>query len=395
MGSQNEGANLAPAYRRGPVERFGLTQAREDTMRFHPYLRLDIAGTLDIKPVAMELNNRSVWVASTVTISLSLPPFEIEVKLFQDSNLITLSPEPFSTRVRQSTILAAYEKLADWFGIRGFKVRFANPEFFGCGLGASGAALTGVAYLINKTGRGITIETGQLPCIASAVENEANLGLTGLQDQCAALASGVNLWNWWYEPLKTYTRHRVPIDLVELEKRLVLAITRTKHNSTELNRLQLKRFSMEDFKTINLLAYQFFMACENGDFSRMMELIDKEHSLRKERVPERMTEQLKKLESIAQKVGCAFAVAGAGGGGACWALAETEAQAVRLYEEWANEPLELLMFPNVAKIDWFRESTGQSEKKKRSPKQPGQPAKELPLEGKDVPSLTEQKATAE
>lgn len=345
-------------------------------MKFNPYLRLDIAGTLDVKQVAMKLNNRSVWTASTVTISLSSPQFGIDVKFFDDSNLVDISPEPFNPGTRQSTVFCAYEKLADWFGVKGFKVRFENSELFGCGLGASGAALTGVAYLINRFGKGVSVETWRLPYLASAVENASGLSLTGLQDQCASLASGVNLWNWWYEPMKLYSRHTVPIDLVELEKRLVLAITRSKHDSTKLNELQLERLSIDDFKTLSLLAYQFYMACEEGNFSRMMELIDMEHSLRKERVPERMTKQLQAMESIAHRIGCAFAVAGAGGGGACWALAETEAQAVRLFEEWSEEPIEFLMFPSIAKVDWFRGSVDQSETKRQSQEQQDQPAKE-------------------
>ncbi len=220
-------------------------------------------------------------------------------------------------------------KILDLFGLRGVKFVLHNlrPGIQSSGLGGSASATTGVCILANElTGR--KFSPIQLISMASQIEHDFGVSITGTQEQSNVLFGGVCDYVWfpWGIPENNDTGYGSSIrtkllnhtEFVELEKRIAIfhsGITRTSSdvNTVWMNALyQLKGYIIHKAKLD--IAYHFREGLRLQNWSSVFESIKEYQELRTSLCSAYM-DGAKEIQGFAyEKGGVAFPL-GAGGGG--------------------------------------------------------------------------------
>jgi len=312
-------------------------------MRIHAYAptRIDLAGgTLDIWPLYL-------FHPGAVTVNAAISRYaHCVVEPRRDRRIILISRDsntreefsslqalvapalvaPASRRWSRLPLLA--ELVKHFAPRRGFQMTTWSEVPAGAGLGGSSALAVAISAalseLVRPGGRaGNRERKGAFPAhewIAFSRDIEARvLGVpTGEQDHYPAVYGGVGAVH--LDPGRTW-REPLPVDLRELESRLLLVYTGQPRRSGINNWEVLKRFLDGDprvrrnFSGIASTSAAMRAALVKQDWSGVARLLDREWRTRRRNAPAIATPFIDRLIAIARRYRAAGKVCGAGGGG--------------------------------------------------------------------------------
>jgi D-glycero-alpha-D-manno-heptose-7-phosphate kinase len=228
-----------------------------------------------------------------------------------------------------------------WDG-RPFELASVGDVPPGTGLGSSGAYTVCVLRAL-AAARGEEITREELAARACELEID-RLGRTvGKQDQYAAALGGVNALS--FGPDESVEARRLTLSddtLTELRDRLLLFFTGERRSASRMLASQVERSDDADLAR-NLrraadLARESATALEADAIDRLGDLMNEQWELKRERLPDAVTERIAELHRVAHGAGAIGAVlAGAGGGGFLLALS-TDPEATRAAMRRAGAP---------------------------------------------------------
>lgn len=222
-----------------------------------------------------------------------------------------------------------------------YVVRFFAPETgldvvtnseapAGAGISGSSSLIISICSALNKlTGSGYTLE--KIREIAQNIEAQIIRVPTGSQDYYPAMYGGVSAMEMSPAGI---SRKQLPVDLQDVNDRVVLAYTGEPRNSGINNWEVMKshingdKAVQRNFDKIASIAQGMRGALEKSDWNEAARLLREEWSFRKKNAPGITTELIDKLVDSARKAGATGAkVCGAGGGGCVFFLVEKGAKA--------------------------------------------------------------------
>jgi D-glycero-alpha-D-manno-heptose-7-phosphate kinase len=297
--------------------------------------RVDLAGgTLDIWPLYL-------YHANAVTLNFAVDRYAS----------CTLETRKDSQIVLRSRDLGGEEVFADFEALRSAK-RYKLPllaylvKFFappaginlstdseapaGAGISGSSTLIIAIASALNKlTGAGYRIE--KIREIAQNIEAQIIRVPTGAQDYYPAMYGGVSAIE--LSPLGI-VRKAIPLDLSDLNQRIVLAYTGEPRNSG-INNWEVTKAHIDgdakvrrNFDRIADIAHSMRGALERADWKDVARLLRQEWENRRKNAPGITTPLIDRLVAATRRAGAAGAkVCGAGGGGCVIFLVEAGAKA--------------------------------------------------------------------
>lgn len=220
-------------------------------------------------------------------------------------------------------------KILDLFGLCGVKFTLHNlrPGTQSSGLGGSATATTGVCILANELA-GRPFSPVQLISMASRIEQEFGISITGTQEQSNTMYGGVCDYVWfpWGIPGKEETGYGTSIrtELVpsahyeELEKRLSIFHSGITRASTNVNTVWRNALSKKEGYHLHKLkldvAYQFREGLRLKQWNDVFEAIKEYVEIRTSLCSAYMDGALE-IQGFAKEKGCIAFPLGAGGGG--------------------------------------------------------------------------------
>lgn len=220
-------------------------------------------------------------------------------------------------------------KLVELFNLQGILIKLHNirPGLKSSGLGGSATATTAVCLLANElAGRPFSGE--QLIAMASIVEQDMGVSITGTQEQSNVVFGGITDYVWfpWGKPGKpgAYgTSKRFELltreDYPELESRLRLFHTLQPRDSIDVNTEWRKKLADPDGYLLHQrkleIAYNFREALRMKNWKQMGDAIKAYRFARIKLCKEYMTEACWDIQGQCEAVGAESFPLGAGGGG--------------------------------------------------------------------------------
>jgi D-glycero-alpha-D-manno-heptose-7-phosphate kinase len=325
--------------------------------------RLDVGGTWDLKALALPYEH---IVPSTVNIAIALktrvrlqPYLSGRVRITDGTyaEAFALAEVPFDSRFGLLWAIVSHLQ------VDGFEMQLRYEAPSRAGLGGSGTlAVAVLAALMRASHPGESdflspSRKVEIVELAHQLEDGLHFSYTGMQDQAAAAFGGVNLWEWRYaartdhpggrdgteshaERYRLFTREPVlpPARHAELSDRLIVAYIGQSHQSSDVNARQVADFyagsTRGQWLEINRIARDFHAALRAGEYAKAAALALREHEIRINLVPSRITPIGRALQARAEACGCGFAVSGAGNGGCVWSLAPDPALAEVVRGHW-------------------------------------------------------------
>lgn len=211
----------------------------------------------------------------------------------------------------------------------GFRLWTHSEAPAGAGISGSSSLLITVVSAFNKlTGTGYSRE--RVREVAQNIEAQVIRVPTGAQDYYPALYGGVGALELRVEGL---IRKTIPVNLDDLNSRIVLAYTGEPRNSGinnwEVTKAHIDRDKTvhRNFDRISAIAQGMRAALERADWNDAAKLLRDEWSHRRHNAPGITTPLIDRLIEVARKQGARAAkVCGAGGGGCVFFLVEPDAQ---------------------------------------------------------------------
>lgn len=315
--------------------------------------RVDAGGTWDIKAMALPLEGES---PVTVNAALDLRT-RVRLLPFRDGWVRVASqgfrPEgetaeagalPF--RPPFGLFFAAVAR----FGFHGMEVRIASDSPPRSALGGSSTALTALIRALSLLGVRLGREAlapKALLLLGYHLEDGVSGGFCGMQDQAAAVYGGVNLWRWRYgRPEAPFLREPI-LDARgarELTKRILVAHSGRDHDSGSVNRGWVEGFlsgrTRKGWIDANRAAHRLARSLRERDWAGAGECLREELAVRREITPDALIPETRTLIDAAEAEGCGARFAGAGSGGAVWAIgAESRIRNLRPRWEAVLEPM--------------------------------------------------------
>jgi len=220
-------------------------------------------------------------------------------------------------------------KIIDLFGLKGVKFILHNlrPGIQSSGLGGSASATTGVCILANElAGRPFT--SLQLVSMASRLEQDYGVSITGTQEQSNVIFGGVTDYVWfpWGIPQKDNTGYGTSIQtelfpserFEELEKRIAIFHSGITRASMDVNSVWVNALSQEEGYKLHKqkidISYRFREGLRLSRWDDISESIKNYQKVRSLLCSGYM-EGARELQGFAHEVGCVVFPLGAGGGG--------------------------------------------------------------------------------
>ena len=297
--------------------------------------RVDLAGgTLDIWPLYL-------YHANAVTVNFAVDRYtSCEVITRADSKIVLRSADQRGEETFESfSALLAVPKYK--LPLLAYVVRFFQPEGglelstnseapSGAGISGSSSLIITIASALNKLkGTGYNIE--KIREISQNIEAQIIRVPTGCQDYYPAMYGGVTAIELGVAGI---VRKAIPVELADLNERIVLAYTGEPRNSGinnwEVTKAHINgdRAVRRNFDRIAAIAAGMRSALEKADWNEAARLLREEWTNRKKNAPGITTPLIDKLIESTRKAGAKGAkVCGAGGGGCVFFLVERGAKA--------------------------------------------------------------------
>ena len=314
--------------------------------------RIDSGGTWDIKALALPLERIrpvTVNVALNLRTRVSLWPYEngrikVSSQGFPRAESYSMEGIPYNGPF--GLFLAA----VSYFGFHGMDIRIRSESPVKSALGGSSTALVALIRALS----GVNRMLGEKPMSRSEIlplgyhlEDAVSPGKCGIQDQAAAVYGGVNCWTWRYGkrgfPFKReslLTRE----GLKALSRRILVAYSGTSHVSSRINQAWISGFLSGQtrsgwIETVDIVS-GLARAVQEGSWNKAASLLREEMALRREITPDALIPETENLIEEAERSGCGARFAGAGRGGAVWALGEID-RIERLRKTWGRSLAEI------------------------------------------------------
>ena len=297
--------------------------------------RVDLAGgTLDIWPLYLHHSNAvtlNFAVDRYASCTLETRPDPQIVLRSRDLGAEEIFPDlaALQSARRYKLPLAAY--LVKFFAPTAGIDLFTDSEApAGAGISGSSTLIIAIASALNRlTGAGYRIE--KLREIAQNIEAQIIRVPTGAQDYYPAMYGGVSAIELTPAGI---ARKAIPVDLRELNARIVLAYTGEPRNSG-INNWEVTKAHIDgdtkvhrNFDRIAAIAHAMRGALERADWDDVARLLREEWSNRRKNAPGISTPLIDRLVSTTRRAGAAGAkVCGAGGGGCVIFLVEAGSKA--------------------------------------------------------------------
>lgn len=220
-------------------------------------------------------------------------------------------------------------KILDVFNLAGvmFILQNLRAGTQSAGLGGSATAMTGVCILANELA-GRPLSQTQLISMASRMEQDLGVSITGTQEQSNVIFGGVTDYVWfpWGIPGQPETGYGTslrsellsPENYKEIEQRMAIFHTGHSRPSTDVNSVWRDALSrLEGYKLHSKkpeIAYQFREGLRLRKWDQVLESIRAYREIRSSICPEYM-EGAKEILGRAEAKGCTAFPLGAGGGG--------------------------------------------------------------------------------
>ncbi len=218
-------------------------------------------------------------------------------------------------------------KIIEIFGIDGvlFKLRNLRPELKSAGLGGSASVTTGVAILANELA-GRIFNSEQIVGLASLIEQDFGVSITGTQEQSNTMFGGVTDYLWFpfgipgkdnFYGTSIRTQLLKEKDYGQLENRIALYFVGERSSMDVNAEWRRKLFTEEGFALHAkkcALAYEFREAIRKKNWQAVKEPILEYQKVRIELCPAYMNGCLL-IEEICKKHNAVSFPLGAGGGG--------------------------------------------------------------------------------
>ena len=238
-------------------------------------------------------------------------------------------------------------KILDVFGLAGvmFVLHNLRPGIQSAGLGGSSTAMTGVCILANELA-GRPMSPIQLVSMASRMEQDLGVSLTGTQEQSNVVFGGVTDYVWfpWGIPGRPESGYGQslrfelipPEDYPELQKRMAIFHTGRTRASTDVNSVWREALSTPDGYQLHRkkldVAYRFRESLRLHRWDEAVEAIKEYQGIRTQLCPGYM-DGATEIMGFADARRCATFPLGAGGGGAVLIFASDPYSLEALREE--------------------------------------------------------------
>lgn len=220
-------------------------------------------------------------------------------------------------------------KIVELFGLTGvmFVLHNLRPGIQSSGLGGSATATTGVCLLANELA-GRPLSQSQLVPMASLIEQDFGVSITGTQEQSNVIFGGVTDYIWfpWGIPGQPETGYGTslrselvqPEDYYEIEQRMVIFHSGLKRASTDVNSVWMDALATSDGYRLHgmkpEIAYRFREGLRLRKWDEVLETIKEYREVRTRLCPEYM-QGAAEIRGFAEDKGCDAFPLGAGGGG--------------------------------------------------------------------------------
>jgi len=301
-----------------------------------------------------ESDESALWTEAlprTIGITIDIGT-RIEARPF-DPGLIAVRSIEYGTEstARAGHVIPTKEnwllKILDVFGISGvmFVLHNLRPGIHSLGLGGSATATTGVVILANELA-GRPLSSPQVISLASRMEQDLGVSLTGTQEQANVVYGGVVDYVWfpWGIPERADSGYGSCLryellqkkDYPELEQRMAVFHSGHTRASTDVNSVWMKALSTAEgyqlHQTKIEIAYRFREAIRLRKWHEAIEATRKYQEVRTKLCSQYMEGSTEILGFAEQNDSAAFPL-GAGGGGAVLVLAPDSASLQRLRQE--------------------------------------------------------------
>ncbi len=292
--------------------------------------RVDLAGgTLDIWPLYL-------YHEGAVTVNFAVDRYASCVLETRDDSRIVLESKDMKGEESFDSLAHLVSASRYKLPLLAYLVRFFKPASginlitdseapAGAGISGSSTLIISVSSALNRlTGAGHKIE--KIREISQNVEAQIIRVPTGAQDYYPAMYGGVNAIEMSPAGIE---RKAIPVDLSELNERVVLAYTGVPRNSG-INNWEVTKAHIDgdrkvhrNFDRIGEIAIGMRAALERSDWSEAGRLLREEWSHRRKNAPGISTPLIDRLIAVTRRAGALGAKAcGAGGGGCVVFLAE-------------------------------------------------------------------------
>jgi D-glycero-alpha-D-manno-heptose-7-phosphate kinase len=309
--------------------------------------RVDSGGTWDIKAMALPLQG-----VRPVTLNLALTLRTGVTLLPLQPGYVGLSSEGFSNRevhpfrkLPFDSSFGIFFAAVSHFGFHGVEVHIRSDSPVKSALGGSSTALVALVKALSKVSGlkgGKEMTAGEVLHLAYHLEDAVSSGKCGIQDQAAAAYGGVHLWEWRYGERGSFFTRTALLDRKaqrELSARILVAYSGKSHVSSRINQAWLKGFlsgrTRAGWVKANDRVRGLAGALRGKDWNRAARLLREEMAIRREITPDALIPITGRLIDQAEAAGCGARFAGAGGGGAVWALGGLT-RIKRLREIWRS-----------------------------------------------------------
>ncbi len=322
--------------------------------------RVDLAGgTLDIWPLYLYHSN-------AVTVNFAVDRYtSCTLVTRNDGKIVLRSADQRGEETFES--FDAFRAASKYkLPLLAYVLRFFEPEGgielstdseapSGAGISGSSSLIITICSALNKLkGTGYNIE--KVREIAQNVEAQIIRVPTGCQDYYPAMYGGVNAIELTAAGI---VRKAIPVDLADLNERIVLAYTGEPRNSGinnwEVTKAHINgdRAVQRNFDRIAAIAAGMRSALEKADWTEAARLLREEWTNRKKNAPGISTPLIDRLIETTRKAGAKGAkVCGAGGGGCVFFLVEHGAKdrVSRLIVEAGGQVLPVQVAPQGVRV---------------------------------------------
>lgn len=218
------------------------------------------------------------------------------------------------------------------FGFHGLRIAIRAGFPVRSGLGGSSTALVALLHALSRLRAilgGKPLRREGLLRLGFLLEDAVSSGHCGMQDQAAAVYGGVNQWVWRFGGGSHPFSRKPLLDAcgrAALSARILVAHSGKSHVSSRTNRKWIGGFqdgtTRRGWLRANEITHSLARALEKRDWEGAAGFLREEMAVRRKITPEALIPLTHRLIDRAEGLGCGARFAGAGAGGAVWALGE-------------------------------------------------------------------------